>query len=51
MIAHYFEVFDRGLALAQQGYPADGIASVSAKAAARQNAKPENQPHLRRFAQ
>ena len=51
LIAHYFEVFDRGLALAQQGYPAEGIASVSAKAAVRQNAKLANQPHLRRFAQ
>ena len=49
-IAHYYEVFDRGLALAQQDYPAAGIASVVAKAAARQNAKPENQPHLTRFA-
>ena len=48
-IAHYFEVFDRGLALAQQGYPAAAIASVAAKAAARQNAKPENAAHLARF--
>ncbi len=50
LIGHYFEVFDRGLALAQQDYPAAGIASVSAKAAARQNAKPECAPHLARFA-
>lgn len=50
LIAHYFEVFDRGLALAQQDYPAAGIASVVAKAAARQNAKPACQPHLARFA-
>jgi hypothetical protein len=49
-IAHYYEIFDRGLALAQQDYPAAGIASVAAKAAARQNAKPENQLHLARFA-
>lgn len=49
LIAHYYEIFDRGLALAQQGYPAAGIASVSAKAAARQNAKPENRWHLARF--
>jgi len=49
-IAHYFEVFDRGLALAQQGYSAAGIASVAGKAAARQNAKPENAAHLARFA-
>lgn len=49
LIAHYYEVFDRGLALAQQGYPAAGIASVSAKAAARQNAKPANRWHLARF--
>jgi ketosteroid isomerase-like protein len=40
-IAHYYEIFDRG--------PAAGIASVSAKAAARQNAKPENRWHLARF--
>ncbi len=50
LIAHYFEVFDRGLALGQQAYPAAGIASVAAKAAARQNAKPENAAHLARFA-
>lgn len=50
-IAHYFEVFDRGLALSQQGYPEAGIASVSAKAAARQNAKPDNAAHLARFGQ
>ena len=50
LIAHYFEVFDRGLALAQQDYPAAGIASVVAKAAARQNAKPDCAPHLARFA-
>ncbi|MCC6719028.1 MAG: nuclear transport factor 2 family protein [Acetobacteraceae bacterium] len=49
LIAHYFEVFDRGLALAQQDYPPAGIASVVAKAAARQNAKPENRAHLARF--
>ncbi len=49
LIAQYYEVFDRGLALAQQGYPAEGIASVSAKAAARQNAKAENAAHLARF--
>lgn len=49
LIAHYYEVFDRGLALAQQGYPAEAIAGVSARAAARQNAKPENRGHLTRF--
>ncbi len=49
LIAYYFEMFDRGLALAQQGYPAAGIASVVAKAAARQNAKVENRGHLGRF--
>jgi hypothetical protein len=49
LIAHYYEVFDRGLALAQQDYSAAGIASVAAKAAARQNAKPGNAAHLARF--
>lgn len=49
LIAYYFEMFDRGLALAQQGYPAAGIASVVSKAAGRQNAKAENQGHLGRF--
>jgi hypothetical protein len=49
LIAHYFEVFDRGLALAQQGYPASAIASAVAKAAGRQNARPENRAHLARF--
>ncbi len=50
LIAHYREIFDRGLALAQQDYPAAAIASVVAKAAARQNARPENAAHLARFA-
>ena len=51
LIAHYFEVFDRGLALSQQGYPAEGIASVVGRAAARQNAKAESRAHLGRFGQ
>lgn len=50
LIAHYREIFDRGLALAQQDYPAAAIASVVAKAVARQNARPENAAHLARFA-
>lgn len=49
MIAHYREVFDRGLALAQLGFPPERIATVVARAAARQNAKAECAPHLARF--
>ena len=49
-IARYSEVFDRGLALAQQGFAAERIKRVLEKAAARQNATPECQAHLRRLA-
>jgi hypothetical protein len=49
-IARYSEVFDRGLALVQQDFAADRIKRVLEKAAARQNATPECQAHLRRLA-
>ena len=49
-IARYREVFDRGLALVQQDFPAERLKKVLAKAAARQNAGPECQEHLKRLA-
>jgi len=49
-IARYSEVFDRGVALAQQGFAAERIKRVLEKAAARQNETPECQAHLRRLA-
>ena len=50
LIARYCEVFDRGLALAQQGFAAERIKRVVEKAAARQNDRPEFAAHLRRLA-
>jgi|HubBroStandDraft_6_1064221.scaffolds.fasta_scaffold385295_2 hypothetical protein len=50
-IARYCEVFDRGLALAQQGFAPERIKRVVEKAAARQNATPEFAAHLRRLAE
>jgi len=49
-IARYCEVFDRGVALAQQGFAAERIKRVLEKAAARQNATPECRAHLARLA-
>jgi ketosteroid isomerase-like protein len=48
--ARYGEAFDRGVALAQQGFAAERIKRVLEKAAARQNDTPECQAHLRRLA-
>ncbi len=48
-IARYCEVFDRGLALAQQGFAAERIKRVVEKAAARQNDTPPFAAHLRRL--
>jgi len=48
-IARYAEVFDRGVALAQQGFAAERIKRAVEKAAARQNAAPEFRAHLQRF--
>lgn len=50
LIARYEEVFDRGLALAQQDFAAERIKKVLLKVAARQNAGAAAQEHLRRFA-
>jgi len=50
LIARYREVFDRGLALAQQGFAAERIKRIVEKAAARQNETPEFAAHLRRLA-
>jgi len=49
-IARYCEVFDRGVALAQQGFAAERIKRVVEKAAARQNEAPECRAHLQRLA-
>jgi len=49
-VSRYSEVFDRGLALAQQGFAAERIKRVLEKAAARQNNAPECQAHLKRLA-
>lgn len=48
-IARYREVFDRGVALAQQGFAAERIKRVVEKAAARQNEAPEIRAHLQRL--
>ena len=48
-IARYREVFDRGVALAQQGFAAERIKRVVEKAAARQNETPEFRAHLQRL--
>ena len=48
-IARYCEVFDRGLALVQQGFAAERIKRVVEKAAARQNGTPEFAAHLARL--
>ena len=49
-IARYREVFDRGVALTQQGFAAERIKRVVEKAAARQNETPEFRAHLQRLA-
>jgi hypothetical protein len=49
-IARYAEVFDRGLALVQQDFPAERLKKVLIKAAARQNAGAAAQEHLARLA-
>lgn len=47
LIRRYTESFDRGLALVQLGFAPDRLAKVLRRAADRQNAQPEVQPHLR----
>ena len=49
LIARYAEVFDRGMALAQQDFAAERIKKVLLKLADRQNAGPEAKQHLARF--
>lgn len=46
-IRHYSEVFDRGLALSQLGFPPERIAKVVARAAEGLRAMPDAAPHLR----
>ena len=48
-IAHYSEVFDRGMALAQQDFAPERIKKVLLKLAGRQNASAGAKEHLRRF--
>ena len=48
-IAHYREVFDRGVALVQQDFDAERLKKVLAKTAARLNAGAEAQEHLARL--
>jgi hypothetical protein len=50
LIARYSEVFDRGMALAQQDFAAERIKKVLLKLADRQNAHPAAKEHLKRFA-
>ena len=50
LIARYSEIFDRGMALAQQDFAAERIKRVLVKLAARQNAGPAAQEHLARLA-
>ena len=49
LIARYAEVFDRGVALAQQDFAPERIKKVLLKLAARQNASAEAKEHLKRF--
>ena len=48
-IAHYREVFDRGVALVQQDFDAERLKKVLAKTAARINAGGGAQEHLKRL--
>jgi hypothetical protein len=49
LIARYAEVFDRGMALAQQDFAAERIKKVLLKLAGRQNASAAAKEHLQRF--
>jgi hypothetical protein len=49
LIAHYSEIFDRGVALAQLDFPAERIRRILQKATAAQNQLPEARRHLERF--
>jgi ketosteroid isomerase-like protein len=49
LIERYEENFDRGIALAQQDFAPERIKKVLLKLAAKQNASPAAQDHLKRF--
>ena len=49
LIAHYGEVFDRGVALVQLGFPAERIRRILEKAVAAETGHPEARRHLGRF--
>jgi hypothetical protein len=49
LIAHYSEIFDRGVALVQLDFPAERVRRILEKAAAAQNRSPEARRHLDRF--
>jgi len=49
-IARYSEAFDRGVAFVQQDFPAERLRKILMKTAQAQNATPECQEHLARFA-
>jgi hypothetical protein len=49
LIARYSEAFDRGVALAQLGFPAERIKRILEKTVAEQNQSPEARRHLDRF--
>ena len=49
LIARYSEVFDRGVALVQLGFPAERIRRIVEKAAGSLTASPEARPHIERF--
>lgn len=46
LIKHYSEVFDRGMALAQQDFAAERLKRIGQKYAGRLKARPETAPHL-----
>jgi SnoaL-like domain len=49
LIAHYSEIFDRGVALTQLDFPGERIRRILQKVAAAQNQLPEARRHLDRF--
>ena len=49
LIAQYAEVFDRGTAFVQLGFPAGKVARLLEKYAAAQNSTPDFLVHLKRF--
>lgn len=49
LIARYSEMFDRGMALAQQDFAAERIKRILVKVAEKQNATPEAKEHLERL--